>query len=348
MTTLAIRGCGMVSALGFNAPASLAALRAGVSGVRSLPLQDFESGETLRGAKVDLPHWWEGVGKLADLLAPAIDECLQEAGVPPTEVPILLGVAERGRPARFANLDTDLLAMVQAKLGVPQHPESRLYPQGQTGCSNAMVEAHRLITQRKARCCVVAGVDSYLQQEVLDVYIEQRRVLTPANSNGFLPGEAGCAVLVAAAGDASADELRILGFGVGREAATIGGTEPLRAEGLTRAVRQALASAGIAMTSVPRRLTDISGEQYMFKEALFAMMRTNLGPRAVTPALEHPIEYLGHIGAAILPCLLAWAWHGQRQRYFEPDPLLIHVGSDEGDRAALIVQRHGPTEVVAA
>lgn len=347
MTTLAIRGCGMVSALGFNAPTSLAALRAGVSAVRSLPWLDFESGEPLRGAKVDLPQWWEGVGKLADLLAPAIDECLQVAEVPPTEIPILLGVAERSRPARFADLETDLLATVQAKLGVLQHSESRLYPQGQTGCANALVQAHRLIRQGKARCCVVAGVDSYLQQGALDAYVGQRRLMTPSNSNGFFPGEAGCAVLVSEAGNLAVDELRILGFGVGRETATISDTEPLCAEGLTRAVRQALASADIAMTSIPRRLTDISGEQYMFKEALFTMMRTNVGPHPVTPALEHPIEYLGHIGAAILPCLLAWAWHGQQQRYFEPDPLLIHVGSDEGYRAALVVQRHSPTVLSA-
>lgn len=346
MTALAVRGCGMVSALGFNAPASLAALRAGVSAVRGLPWPDFESGEPLQGAKVDLPQWWDGVGKLADLLAPAIDECLQAADVAPAEVPILLGVAERSRPARLDELDAQLLATVQAKLGVPLHPESRLYPLGQTGCAHALAHAHRLIMQRKARCCVVAGVDSYLQQEVLDHYVELRRVLTTSNSNGFLPGEAGCAVLVAPAGDARADELRILGVGAGRERATIGSTEPLRAEGLTQAVRQALASAGIAMAAIPRRLTDITGEQYMFKEALFTVMRTNLGPRPVTPALEHPIEYLGHIGAAILPCLLAWAWHGQRQRYFEPDPLLIHVGSDDGDRAALVVQRHGPRDAI--
>lgn len=339
MTQLAIRGCGMVSGLGFNAPATLAALRAGVSAVRSLPWLDGESGEPLRGAKVDLPQWWEGTEKLADLLAPAVHECLQASDVAAKDVPILLGVAERSRPARLADLDTDLLAIVQAKLGIAQHPDSRLYPHGQSGCAKALVYAHRLITQRRARCCIVAGVDSYLQQETLDAYIDRRRLLTPSNSNGFLPGEAGCAVLVAAAGDPHTDELRILGFGVGRESATIGDTRPLRAEGLTQAVRQALASAHTPMSAIPRRLSDISGEQYMFKEALFTMMRTSSGPRPVTPALEHPIEYLGHIGAAILPCLLAWAWHGQQHGYFEAEPLLVHVGSDEGDRAALVVQR---------
>ena len=98
-------------------------------------------------------------------------------------MPILLGVAERSRPARLADLDTDLLAIVQAKLGIAQHPDSRLYPHGQSGCAKALVYAHRLITQRRARCCIVAGVDSYLQQETLDAYIDRRRLLTPSNSN---------------------------------------------------------------------------------------------------------------------------------------------------------------------
>lgn len=347
MTTLSIRGCGMVTALGFNAPASLAALRAGVSGVRGLRWRDFESERPLRGARVDLPQWWEGVGKLAEMASPAIDECLQMVNDQPEDIPILLGVAERSRPGRFADLDANLLADIQAKLGVPQHAESRVYPQGQAGCAHALVHAHRLIAQGKARYCVVAGVDSYLQQESLQAYAQRRRLMTASNSNGFFPGEAGCAVLVGAAGDEVEDELRILGFGLGQEVATINGTDPLRAEGLTKAVRQALDSAGIPMTSIPRRLTDISGEQYTFKEALFAMMRTNHGPRPTTPALEHPIEYLGQIGAAVLPCLLAWAWHGQRQRYFELEPLLLHIGSDEGDRAALVVQRNGTSMVNA-
>ena len=44
MVTLAVLASGMVTALGFNAPATLAALRAGVSGVGEIPWTDFESG----------------------------------------------------------------------------------------------------------------------------------------------------------------------------------------------------------------------------------------------------------------------------------------------------------------
>ena len=49
--------------------------------------------------KADLPHWWEGLDKVVDLAAPAIDECLQAA--PPEErerIPILLGIASPDPP----------------------------------------------------------------------------------------------------------------------------------------------------------------------------------------------------------------------------------------------------------
>ena len=97
MTTLAVVASGMVTALGFTAPATLAALRAGVSAVRETPWVDFESGEPLQGAKVALPHWWEGLGKLADLVAPAIYECLQAAAPEPPARTATKGVTGRWR-----------------------------------------------------------------------------------------------------------------------------------------------------------------------------------------------------------------------------------------------------------
>ena len=71
MTTLAVVASGLVTGLGFNAPATLAALRAGLSAVRETPWKDHGSGDPIKGSRVSLPHWWEGTGKLADLVAPA-------------------------------------------------------------------------------------------------------------------------------------------------------------------------------------------------------------------------------------------------------------------------------------
>lgn len=342
MSDLVVLGCGMVTAIGYNAPATLAALRAGVSGVQVLHWDDIESGEPLRGARVSLPHWSNGVDKLADLVAPAIHECLQQAGdTPPEAIPLLIGVAHHARPFRTQQLDETLLDQIQRRLGQHHHPESALFPFDEAGSVHALIAAQRLLFDGRAKLVVVAGVDSFLYQATLDDYIARRRVMTPGNSNGFFPGEAGSAVLLGKSGPGERDELHILGIGVAREEATIDGTKPLRARGLTEAIKQALRTAGVAFNDIGYRLTDLTGEHYKFKEAAFAAGRFDTAPRRSPndgpSELWHPIEYLGAIGAAILPCLLAQAMHAAQHGY-APTPLaLCHLGSDEGERAALVV-----------
>jgi 3-oxoacyl-[acyl-carrier-protein] synthase-1 len=96
---LSVKACGMVTAVGFNASSSLAALRAGIRNVKETNLWDAESGEYLAAGRVLLPHWWVGVGKLAELLAPAIYECMVAAKpIQAKEIPVLLGVSAPDRP----------------------------------------------------------------------------------------------------------------------------------------------------------------------------------------------------------------------------------------------------------
>jgi len=344
MTALSVNARGMVTALGFNAPASLAALRAGISGVRELPWVDFESGEQLRGAKISLPQWSESVGKLADLAAAAIEECLTSAGAAAVpQVPLLIGVAAPQRPGRFEELDEELLDAVAARLGSSLHPCSALYSQDQIGCANALLAAQALLNARQAVQVIVAGVDSYLHHVTLDSYLERRRIMTPSNSNGFFPGEAACAVLVERS-SGRVGELLILSLAFDRETATIEGHEPFRGAGLTRAVQQALGQAGVEMREIAYRLTDLSGEHYKFKEAAFVAGRLNGGERLVPLELWHPVEYLGEIGAAVLPCLLAQVMHAAEEGYAPGRLALCHIGSDAGERAALVVGVRGASD----
>ena len=328
----------MVTPLGFNAPASLAAIRAGISAVRATPWADPETGEPLSGTRVSLPQWFPGLGKLADLAAPAIQECLLAADPEPQqEIPLLLGVAAESRAGRPLGLDDELLDEIQARLELPRHRYSRLYPEDQFGCAKALADATALVERKLARRVVVAGVDSYLHGDTLEDYVQRRRLMTANNSNGFFPGEAAAAVLVGLSGSGAGVELQVLGVGFGLESATIDGTEPFQGRGMTDAVRIALDQAGLSLSDVAYRLTDISGEHYKFKEALFVAGRLDTGERKAALELWHPIEYLGEIGAAILPCLLAQAMHAAQEGY-APGPLAIcHVGADAGARAALVV-----------
>ncbi len=339
MNRLAVKASGMVTPVGFNAPASLAAMRAGIRNVNETNLWDAESGEYLAAGRVLLPHWWIGLGKLAELVAPAIHECLVAARpVPPEEIPILLGAAAPDRPHRWENLDEEILDEVQHRLGFKLHPESRVIPRGRVSGVVGLQVAGKLIEHHKLQYCIVAGTDSFVRQDVVEYYLEKRRILTPINSNGFSPGEAGSAVLIGPEGGHWAEELVILGIGMAREKATIESEEPLRGEGLTQAIKQALAQAGLTIEDTAYRITDLNGEHYKFKETSFAANRFLKKPRGILFDIWHPIEYIGEIGAAIVPCTLEIALHAGQKDYSPGKFALLHFSNDDGERAAMVVQ----------
>ena len=111
-------------------------------------------------------------------------------------------------------------------------------------------EASKLVNEQGFGPIIVAGVDSYLVAGTLNSLNGRRRLLTESNSNGFIPGEAGAAVLVGP--DGGGPGLAILSLGLAVEKATIESDEPLRGEGLAAAYRQALGAAGLGL---PDRLS---------------------------------------------------------------------------------------------
>jgi len=337
MTSLSVKASGMVTAVGFNAPASLAAIRAGISGVNETNLWDAESGEYLSAGRVLLPHWWIGLGKLAELVAPAINECIMEAQpVPVEEIPILLGVAAPDCPHRWENLDEQIHDEVQHRLGFKLHPESRVIPRGRVSGVMGLQLAEKLIEQFKLQYCIVAGVDSFVRQDVVEYYLEKRRILTPLNSNGFSAGEAGSAVLVGPAGNNSKSELMILGTGMARETTPIESEEPVRGDGLIRAIRNAFQESKLTIDHVQYRITDLNGEHYKFKEASFVTSRLLKKPKEKIFDLWHPIEFIGEVGAAIVPCVLSVAFHAGFKGYSNGKTCLCHFSNDNGERAAVI------------
>lgn len=336
---LSITASGLVTPVGFTSAASCAAMRAGIRQVEEANLWDPETGSYIGAGKVHLPHWWIGLGKLAELAAPAIIECIDAAvSTSPEEIPLLLGVAESRRPGRFAGLDEQILDEVEHRLGFRLNPASRVIPRGQVSVIVGLREAESLLMRGEARCCVVAAVDSLLQRETVRPYLEQRRILTPANSNGFAPGEAGSAVLVRSQTAGEESSLAVLGIGTAREVATPDSDEPRRGDGLTQAIRGALAQAQLSIQDVQYRIADLSGEHDWFKEMAFAMLRHERALRPKLFELWHPSENIGETGAAIGPMLFAVALAAGRKGYAVGPTALLTFGNDEGDRAAAVVR----------
>lgn len=338
---VAILGAGMMTGVGLNAPASCAAIRCAIDNFTETRFM-ARGGEWIIGSAVPLEQPWRGQAKLVKLLAGPVRECLDLVPeTPASEIPLLLCVAERDRPGRLDGLDNALAFELQQELGTSFGPGSEMIAEGRVGGALALRRARELLyrTTDPSRYTIVAGADSFLVGPTLMAYDERDRLLTERNSNGFIPGEAGAAVLLSRPERGRA-ALHIRGLGFAREEATIESDRPIRADGLSQAIAAALADAGTTIAAMDFRITDISGEQYAFKEASLALSRL-LRVRKEEFDIWHPADCIGEAGAAALPCILGVALFAARKHYAPGPAMLVHLGSDDGKRGAMVLHAAG-------
>jgi 3-oxoacyl-[acyl-carrier-protein] synthase-1 len=279
--------------------------------------------------------------KLVTMLRMAIEECLEGIEpLAPSTVPLLLCIAEPGRHGRLEGLDESLFGELKRELSFEfQSGLSLLIPGGRVGVAQALAHARRLLYGEGVSHVVIAAADSLLVGSTLAAYESEGRLLTSLNPDGFIPGEAGGAVLVARE---SSREPSLLceGLGFATERAVLGSGEPLRADGLKDAMKQALREAGYGLHDIDFRITDNSGEQYYFKEAALAVSRI-LRRRKEEFDIWHPADCVGEVGAAIGAVSIAVAFMASLKRYSPGYRMLMHAGNDAGDRSAVIWRYEG-------
>lgn len=336
MKPVAILGSGMVSAVGLDAPSSCAAIRVGFSGAKETGF--MVDGDWLMGFEVPLPVPWRGREKLLRMAAMAVGECLAAMpDVPAERVACLLCLSEPERPGRPGDLDRTMVEDLERHLSVRFHSASSLLAAGRVGAVHAIAKAGEILARKDIDRCVVIGVDSLLDAGTLAAYQESRRLLTGVNSNGFIPGEAAAAVILGPARNSRERELHIVGLGTGVEKAHVLAEDPLRADGLAAAIREAVEGSGLSFDEICYRVTGDNGEHYGFKEGTLAMARVT---RPVKQEFDHwhPAECVGEIGAATMPVILTVVLAACRKGYSKGDGILCHLGNDDGARAALVLK----------
>lgn len=330
---LAVANTGLVTSIGLNAPAACAAMRGGLTNPSETRFIN-SMGEYIFGHAVPLTQQWRGRQRLLRMASMAAAECLMDVERERwNEIPLLLCVAEEDRPGRATGLDGQFIDELCAAMDAKFAEQSRVVPYGRASAAVALLQARRLIYEAAKPAVLIVAVDSLLTWPTLREFDRQRRLLATANSNGFLPGEGAAAVLLTK--PEQAGQFCIIGLGFGQETATIAKEEPLRAEGLSRAINDALADAGCAMHDMDFRITDLSGEQYYFKEATLALSRVLKRPKE-TFDIWHPAEYIGETGSAIGPAMLAVASASVRKGYAPGTRILLHASTDAGQRAAMV------------
>lgn len=330
---IAILNTGLVTSVGLSAPATCAAIRAKISNPTETRFIGSD-GEWIMAHQVQLEKPWRGRTKLAKMAAMAIAECLE--GVERREwgkIPLLLCVAEANRPGRAEQSDDPLFRDIENELGIHFGADSAVFPHGRVSAVLAMERARTLVSRGSNRV-LIAAADSLLSWPTLSTYQRHDRLLNADNSDGFMPGEGAGAALVGI--DTVGVEPRCIGLGFGKEEAVVDSEQPLRGDGLTRAIDAALSDAECGFHELDFRVTDLSGEQYYFKEAALALGRTLHEHKEALP-LWHPAECCGEAGATAGLLCLSVASRSTSMGYSPGPGALLHFSADGGIRGALVL-----------
>lgn len=331
---LAITATGMVTGVGLNTASTCAAIRAAIDNFQETRFMD-SGGEWILGCEVALEEPWRGTRKLAKMLAQAVKECVQQASADISSTPLLLCLAESERPGRPDRLANRVFFETQEELDLRFHPDSTCIEHGRVGGLVALQHARRMLYEGAHSQVIVAGVDSLLNAASLRVYEERHRLLTSRNSDGFIPGEGAGAILIEAASRGHSDALQCFGLGFGVEQATLESDSPLRADGLTNALKQAFQESDTHMDNMDFRIVDVAGEQYWFKESALVIGRFLRIHKQQFPLL-HLTDCIGETGAAIGPLSIAYL-KTAFEKDFAPGPnALQHISNDDGKRGGAV------------
>lgn len=331
---------GMVCSVGLSAAAACAAMRAGIAKFDELPYWDRKRlpvvGAAVPGLSLDLQFG----SRLLEMLAMALRDSLSGApGLVTEKVPLLVGLAEAGRPGTNTALAKEIIPQVQEKLGVRFHPElSMSIPKGHTAGFEALRIARDFVERKEIAGCLVCGVDSYINASSLFWLDQNWRLKRERHTDGVIPGEAAAAVLMhrQATSQAKAN-VEVVGLGFGTEKATVLSEEPLMAQGLSEASRQALAETRWGLHEVDFRISDVTGENYGFRELTLMEGRVARAVRKCQP-LWHVADSIGDTGAAagvvqLIRATEAWA------KNYAPGPRAgCYTSAVPGDRAVVLLR----------
>jgi 3-oxoacyl-[acyl-carrier-protein] synthase-1 len=346
-------GVGAATAVGETAPASAAAVRAGIAGFADHAYVIDGNGDPVVVASA--PFLDEGVveeDRLIHLARIAASEALGAIGgspLTPHSIPAFVGIpaVRPGLPADLdGRLSTGLAALKQDGCRVSG---TQIIPCGHSAGLIAAKTACEKIRNEEAEFCLVGGADSYIVPEALEWIDDCEQLHNATNAYGFVPGEAAGFLLLCSDEVAGRLQLSVLGrlvtIGVTEEKNRIKTDTVCIGEGLTRAVQQALEALPDRGMRIDYTICDMNGEAYRADEFGFMLARTAErfvdGSDFLTPA-----DCWGDVGAASGPLFIVLAAAAARKGYGKGPLTLLWTSSEGGERAAAVlhaeVQTGGP------
>jgi 3-oxoacyl-[acyl-carrier-protein] synthase I len=354
MSDVAITGLHVVCPVGLTAAHACAAIRAGVSRVAAYdgyvcippegPLAALDEGpEPIMAGLVPLgADDLDGSGRLSKLALLTLQGIVSEAGLRRQDLQrtaLLVCLPAPDGPVASWTLGPDFTHRLCALAGIATWAKVVTLAAGPAGALRAMDAARLLLAEAQVDFCLVLMVDSLIDSDRLAALDEAWRLRSLRNPDGFLPGEAGAAVLLERKAAAERRGASLLGV-VGRMSTA---TEPGTVKSERWSSSKGLCAAISPLLDGPQGevgryvLCDLNGESYRSQE--WGVTQSALA-RELPPmeALVHPAQSIGDAGTAMAGVLIACACESFVHGYAPAKAALLWAGCDGGERTALVVR----------
>ena len=343
-------GTGATTAVGLSAPATAAAVRAGIAAVARHPfLIDKMAAPMLICANPSLPIELSAIDRMLQLaVGPAMEALrpvLERARTPPT-VSVLVALPE-DRPGMPPHLKSSFAGRFSA-LAAASVQDLICHSLGHAGGLLCMEQALSLLRSGKSRICLVGGIDSYLARETLEWLDSLDQLHSETTIWGFCPGEAGGFCLLTTADTASAltleCEVELVAAVSASEPNPIKSDTVCIGQGLSQAFARSLAHVP-ADDRVAHTICDMNGEPYRANEYGFAVLRSP-GKFGDDADFQTPADCWGDVGAASGPLFAMLATFAAHKGYAAGPLTFLWASSEHGLRAsALCDQRSDGADV---
>ena len=341
---ICIVGFGARTPVGLSAPASAAAVRAGISRLGEHPYMIDRAGEPMIVARASyLFDDVTGVQRFVELALPAIDEASTPlnrfAGqLPP--IPLILGLPSQ-RPGLPMNLTTEVashftnMANEACKISSVETISC-----GHSAGLMAIEEGCQKIRNGSIELCLAGGVDSYLEPDTLEWLDEAEQLHSERNKWGFAPGEGSGFCLLASPRAVEKYRLAVLGKALAaataKEPSLIKTDSVCIGEGLTKAFQQTLQVLAASKQKVDQTICDMNGERYRADEYGFTTVRTSEYFGEAGNFLA-PADCWGDVGAASGPLFINLAVCAAQRGYAKGPFTLVWTSSEGGERSAALL-----------
>jgi 3-oxoacyl-[acyl-carrier-protein] synthase I len=356
-----ISGCGLVTPVGRSAPASCAAIRAGIARPRRVSYfqaLDEEMQEEVPVTGYPVRGYTEGfnmAGRWLRLARGAVRDLLGTPGLPDAadgrfwQRTGLITVAPRPNDARFQDEEGEgedalreaFLAPLYDALGLPlsqQHLD--VIGQGHAGTAAAVQRALELLTRGGLERILIVAVDSYLDPLTLEWLAGSQRLKTEAAPTGLSPGEAGACLLLetqpSAARRGTEAPVLVTGVATGQERNSFRSGEPNTGTALAACIQAALDESSPGASFTGDVYLDLNGESWRAMEWGSALVR--LAGRVSEPRLHLPCVSVGDVGAASGALGACLAVHELSRGHTRTKQALVVSSSDGGEVGCLSLQ----------